>query len=261
MTRPRRYFPLAFAALCLAASLGGVAVSSAQDRLVFKDGHVQEGEVTGMSGPAVLMTVATASGAPGQISFNLGLLSRVDAAPPPAYSGGIATYGAGDWDKALAALKPLADQFRGLPTPWAQQAAALLGDIYIEKNDLARAEAAYNDYRKLYPSVGGNSARFNLGQARLAFARNNLGQAKQQLEPILALALKSPADAARADASTYGQAFYLRGQISEKEGNAQAAFENYLRTVTLFYQDGSATARAQKSADTLRSAHKDLVAP
>lgn len=245
-------------ALCLP---GSVIPLRAQDRLIFKDNHVQDGKVVGMNGPSVLMNVVTSAGNTGQISFSLGLLNRVEAAPPPAYQAGMTAYGAGDWDKALAALKPVAEQFKGLPTPWAQQAAASLGDIYIEKNDLARAEAAYNDYRKLYPAGGASTLRFNLGQARLAFARNNLPQATKQLDGIIALALKDPADASRTDSSAYGQAFYLRGQIKDREGDAQAALGDYLRTVTLFYQDAPTTARAQKNADALRAAHKELVAP
>ncbi len=246
---------------CLAALGLGWQPLRAQDRLVFKDGHVQDGKIVGMSGPTVLMTVTTASGAPGQISFNMGLLNRVDAAPPPAYNAGVAAYGVGDWDKALAALKPVTDQFRGLPTTWAQQAAGMLGDIYVEKNDLPRAEAAYGDYRKLYPATSGNSVRSNLGQARIAFARNNVSETKRALEPITTAALKNPADASRSDAAAYGQAFYLRGLIREKDGDAPGALEDYLRTVTLFYQDAATTARARKAADALRAAHKDLVAP
>lgn len=256
-----RVCPLWLLVLCWLAMVGGFSSAWAQDRLTFKDNHVQEGKVVGMNGSTVLLSLSTASGAQGQIGFDLRLLSRVDAAPPPAFNPGMAAYAAGDWDKALAALKPITEQFRGLPTLWAQQAAATLGDLYVEKNDLAHAESAYNDFRKLYPTPGGNSLRFSLGQARIALARNNPAQARQQLEPLTRLALKDPADASRTDAAAYGQAFYLLGQIQERDGNLPAALEAYLSTVTLFYQDGATTARAQKSADGLRAAHKDLSAP
>lgn len=256
--RPPAVLVAAFFATLL---LGGGFSVRAQDRLVFKDGHFQDGKVVGMSGSTVALSVATASGAPGRIGFDLSLLTRVEAAAPPAYGVGMTAYGSGDWEKAFSALKPLVDQYRGLPTPWAQQAAGTLGDLYLEKNDTAKAEEAYNDYRRLYPTAGGNSVHYSLGLARIAFARSNLPLARQQLEILTALALKNPAEASRTDAAAYGQAFYLRGQIREKAGETQAALEDYLRTVTLFYQDNATTARAQKSADALRAAHRDLVAP
>ena len=247
--------------VCSVMLFVAVDMARAQDRLLFKDGHVQEGKVTSMSGGTVMINLNSASGAAGQIGFDLRLLNRVEAAAPPAFHAGMTAYVAGQWDQALADLKPVAEQFRGLPTPWAQQTLATLGDLYIEKNDLARAEAAYNDYRKLYPSAGGNSLRFSLGQARIALARNDLAPAKQQLESMTSLALRDPTNVSPSDTAAYGQAFFLLGQLQEHQGQTQAALENYLRTVTLFYQDAASTARAQKSADTLRATHKDLAAP
>ena len=205
----------------------------AQDRLIFKDNHVQQGKVTGMSGNTVMINLNTASGAAGQIGFDLRLLTRVEVAPPPAFHVGMAAYAAGEWDKALADLKPIAEQFRGLPTPWAQQTFATLGDLYVEKSDLVHAEEAYNDFRRLYPAAGGNSLRYDLGQARIAFARNDAVKAQQQLEPIARLALRNPTDASRADAAAYGQAFCLLGQLQERAGHPAEALEDYLRTVTL----------------------------
>ncbi len=231
----------------------------AQDRLFFKDNHVQEGRVTGMSGNSVMVNLTTASGAPGQIGFDLGLLSRVEVAPPANFPVGNAAYAAGDWNKALAIFKPITEQFRGLPTEWMRQAFAVLGDIYVEKNDLVRAEVAYNDFRQLYP--GGNSLRFNLGQARIAMSRANDAAARQQLDPIVNAALQNPAGVSRAEGSAYGQAFYLLGQLQEKAGKPAAALEDYLRTVTLYYEDSATATRAQQRADALRAAHKDLAAP
>lgn len=248
-------------ALCLSA-FAGASTLCAQDRLVFKDNpaHVQEGKIVGLNGSTVLINVATTSGA-GQMGFDLGLISRIDSPPPAAFQTGNAAYNAGQWDKALAALKPLVDQFRGLPTDWARQATGMLGDLYIEKNDLPKAETAYNDFRRFYPATAGGTLRASVGQARIAFARNNAALAEQQLEPIKLAALKAPAEVSQLDGAAYGQAFYLSGQIHERAGDHQSALEDYLRTVTLFYQDPGVSARAQSSADALRAAHKDLSAP
>lgn len=247
--------------LWLAAALASFAgAAQAQDRVYFKDNRVQEGRVTGMNGNTVLLTIAAGAGA-GQIGFDLRLIARVDAAPPAAFPAGYAAFQAGEWDRALAALKPIADRFRGLPTEWARQAVGALGDAYLEKNDLPRAEAAYNDYRKYYPQGGANGLRGNLAQARLAFARKDAATARQRLEPITQAALKAPTQISSADSAAYGQAFYLLGQLREKDGAYQAALEDYLRTVTVFYQDKTAAAGAQKNADALRAAHQEIAVP
>ena len=254
----RRAFSAA-AACCLLWSFSAPPLR-AQDRLEFKNSPPQTGKIVGMSNGNVLISVALASGT-GQMSYNESLLSRVVMAPPPAFQAGVAAGQAGNWDQALADLKPLVDQFHGLPTDWAQQAAGLLGDIYLEKKDYAKAEAGYNDYRRLYPEAPGGALRVSVGQARIAFARNNAAQAKQQLQGIVQTALKSPALVTKTDGASYGQAFSLLAQIQEQEHNYPEALENYLRTVTLFYQDNAVTAHAQQSADTLRSAHPGLTAP
>ena len=254
-----RYAAAVSVGCCLLWSLGPAA-GRAQDRLDFKNSPPQVGKIVGMNNGNVMIDVAMATGS-GQMSYNLNLLSHVSMLPPAAFQSGLTASQAGNWDKALAELKPLADQFRGLPTDWAQQAAGVLGDIYIEKKDFAKAEAAYNDYRRFYPEAPGGLLRVSVGQARIAFARNDAAQAKQQLQGIVQAALKNPALVTKAEGAAYGQAFYLLGQMQEQEHGYQEALEDYLRTVTLFYQDNAVATRAQQSADTLRSTHKGLVAP
>ena len=259
-TRAGKFLRHAALLVCL-FTVAGLAGAQAQDRLVFRDNHTQDGKVTGMSGTQVMITLTTANGAAGQMGFDLGLLSRVEVAPPPEYQAGMAAYQAGSWDKALAVLKPLAAKFRGLPTEWMRQTAAVLGDLYVEKKDIASAEASYNDFKRLYPGGTGNALRSTVGQARVAFAKNNAAAVKQQLAPVTEAALKSPATVTKSDGVAYGQAFYLMGQLEERDGAFQAALEDYLRATTLFYQDASVAANAQKSADALRAAHKGLTVP
>ena len=50
-------------------------------------------------------------------------------------------------------------------------------------------------------------------------------------------------------------------RLQERDANFQGALENYLRVVTLFYQDATLTSRAQKGADELRAVHKNLAVP
>ena len=259
MSSPSLSVPLRLTAILSLAIIAGVAKLHAQDRLTFQDNHVQDGKITGMNGNTVLLNVATSTGT-GQVGYDQGLIKSIDSPTPPAFQAGYAAYAAGQWEKALASLKPLVATYRGLRTDWAQQATGYLGDVYVEKNDLTDAEAAYNDYRRLYPGAA-NTPRATLGQARIAFARNNAAAARQGLEPIKQAAMMNPASVTQLDGSAYGQAFYLSGQLNEREGKYQAALEDYLRTVTLFYQDAGVTGRAQKSADVLRAAHKDVSVP
>ena len=216
----------------------------------------QEGRITGIQGEAILLNLPN-----GKTSVPLAQVVRVDAATPPSYATGIAAYNAGNFDKALADLRPIGDAFRGLPTDWAQQTLAALGSIYLEKNDVAKAEAAFNDYRKFYPKAPGNQLQLSVAQARIAFAKKNVPQARQALESIIQTALKSPAEVTRGDGAAYGQAFYLLARLQEGEKNYQGALENYLRVVTLFYQDAAVATRAQKAADDLRAAQKGLTVP
>jgi tetratricopeptide (TPR) repeat protein len=178
-------------------------------------------------------------------------------APPPEYAQGYQAYSSGDLPKALASIKSVTDRYKGLPTEWAQYATGILGDIYVATGDFTRAEAAYNDFKKLYASAGGgNSATAEVGLARIALARKDTAGAKARLDPIIAEALKEKS-IAPAKALAYSQAFLVSGQLKEQAGNAQGALEDYLRTVTLFYHDRLAVSAAQQRADALRARDKE----
>ena len=237
------------------------AQTPAPDRVVLKTGEQQVGKVLGVSNGQVQLEISTGSAA-GRLTFNLAQISRVEASAPAAYTAGVAAFEAGDFDRALAALKPVAETFRGLPTDWARDAAALLGDIYLEKKDLARAEAAYADYAKVYGGGGGgDSVRTTVSLARLALAKGDAAGARARLEPLAAAALQNPLKASSAEAAAYGQVFLLLGRQQEAAGDWPAALTSYLRTVTLFYRDRAAVAAAQKAADALRAVHPGVIAP
>lgn len=225
---------------------------------IFRQGNPtpDEGRMTGVQGEAIQLTIPG-----GKTSVPLAQVARIEAADPPSFKPGIDAYNAGNYDKALADLRVLGDNYRGLPTAWAQQSLAALGNIYLEKNDIAKAESAFNDYRKYYPKAPGNQLQTSVAQARISFAKNNAALAKQQLDAVIKGALKAPAEVTRPDGAAYGQAFYLTARLQERESNFQDALENYLRVVTLFYQDPAVAARAQKAANDLRAAHKDVSVP
>lgn len=234
--------------------------ATAEDRVILKTGEQQSGQVLGVKDGHVQLAIV-AGPTTGKLSFRLEQISRVEADPPPGFREGVAAFEAGDSDRALRALEPVAESFRGLPTDWARQAAALLGDLYVEKGDLARAEAAYAEYAKVYGGAGVGSARAQVGLARLALAKGDRADAKARLEPVAAAALKNPVALPRADAVAAGQACLLLGQLAETVGDTASALTHYLRTVALFYEDRAAVAAAQKAADALRAAHPGLIAP
>ena len=177
---------------------------------------------------------------------------------PPEFAAAQRALSAKDYPAAQKALQAL-EKYRGLPAEWAQQATAMLGDLYIEMGQTEKAETAYKDFQRLYPAAQGGP-QAEVGMARLAVAKKQYDAAKTKLEPIVTKALGEknvPANLAYA----YSQTFYLTGQIKEAAGDFTGALESYLRTVTLFYGDRTAVAQAQEKADELRKAHPEIFIP
>lgn len=243
----RRCFPFHQLLFLLATSLLFHRAATAQEKIVKTDGTTQDVRITGVSDSAVMVQVSG-----GTIGVPLSTISKVIMPAPADYAEAMTALEAKDYGKALAAAKAVASKFKGLPTDWARQATAMIGDLYVVLNDLPKAEAAYQDFQKTYPGQG--STQTDVGLARIAFSKKNYDAAKQKLEPIKkqALALKGvPPDGAPA----YGKAFCLLGQIEEAQGDYSNALQDYLRTVTLFHGDRTAVAAAQEKADALRKEH------
>lgn len=242
--------------LLLAAAVAGLlpAGLSAEDSLTFRDGRKQDGKILGVSAGTVEMEIKLPNGSAGKIGFPVASIGSVAMETPTSVRTGLAAYDAGDFAKALSELRPVSEKYRGLPTDWARRVAAVMGDVYLENKDLTRAEAAYAEYGRAYPG-GKASLRSNVGIARLAAAKGDQAKARQLLEPIAKAALEdtAPSDA---DGAVYGQVFFLLGQAREAEKDYQNALQDYLRAVTLFYQDRAVAASAQKAADALRTAQK-----
>lgn len=227
------------------------SLSDAQDKITKKDNQVQDAKIVGMTGSTVMVEVAG-----GKFGIPLTDISAVSMAAPAQVAAANAAFAGKDYPKALASAKAVVDQFKGLPTDWAQQMTGLIGDIYLAQEKLPEAEAAYKDFQKAYGAKGG--AQTDVGLAKIALAKKDFSGAKAKLEPIVAKALGEKSSAPEI-APAYSQAFFLMGQVNEAEQDYPAALENYLRTVTIFYQDSSSVAAAQKSADALREAHHVIV--
>jgi tetratricopeptide (TPR) repeat protein len=251
-----RFLPqqLLFAAGCsvlLASGAIGQAPAAGQATFKVRGGTagVQQGTVLGAGPKGVEIRIGAQT-----VTLPPAMFESFQMAPPPEYRAGFEALTAKDYAKALTLIKSVTDKFKGLPTDWAQYATGLLGDIYMAQEDFAKAEAAYNEFTRLYKNA--SSATSQVGLARIALAKKDLAGAKSRLEPILADALKQK-NIAPANAIAVSQAFAVSGQIKEADGNLQGALEDYLRTVTLFYHDPAAVALAQEKADALRSRDKN----
>lgn len=221
------------------------STASAEDSVRQNNGVVRAGQITGVRNGSVMIKFG-----PGEIGVLLTQVTSVSMAVPSGVTRGLELQEAGKAAEALAVLKPVADQFGGLPVDWAQKATASIGDLYLSLDKPAEASAAYAKFKQLYPGAG-LSLQADVGMARVAAASNKLAEAKAALTPIITNALTKP-DITKAESAAYGQAYFTLGNIAEKENNPSVALENYLRTVTIFYADRATTARAQERADALR---------
>ncbi len=224
----------------------------AQDKLVLRDGRTQQGKIVGYSNGNVQIQVGA-----GTIGIPAATVTSVVMAAPSEWTAAQAAYARKDYAKALEGTRAVTAKFKGLNTDWARQATGLLGDLYVALNKLPEAEAAYTDYQKLYGAAGG-SLQSEVGLARIAVSKKDFDAARSKLEPVVSKALEEKAPPAPATAAIYGQALYLMGTVQEAQGQKKDALENYLLTVTLFYQDAAATAAAQQRADALRAEDKEL---
>ena len=250
MKLSRRFLPLQLLFLC-AALLLTCSLAHAQDRIVTKDGRVQSVKVVG----ANISTVQVQVG-PNVLPIPMANVSQIVMAVPAEYSAGIEAYKNKDYVKAIVSIRGVSEKFKGLPLDWARNAASVLGDIYLAINDVAKAEAAYKEFQRIYPGAGGVATE--VGMARIAVAKGDFDSAKKAIEPIAETALQEK-NPSRELTSAYGQAFFVLGQIKEKEGDLAAALENYLRSTTLFATDPVSASAAQEKADALRKANKITV--
>jgi len=236
------------AALAVASTL---ASSLAQDVVVQKNNQSREGQITGFANGSIKIKIG-----PVETSIPMDQVASVKKAPPKAYDDALAAWQKGSAPQTLATLKPLVETYRGLPTPWAERASALLGDVYLSLDQLPNAESAFAAFQKAYP----NSASLSdVGLARLAISKKDYAAAKAKLAPIVAES-ETVIQADPSKNATYGQACYLMGMINEAEGNFPDALKNYLSAVTVFSEDKAIASKAQERADILIK-EKQVIVP
>ena len=232
-----------FLATVLAAALCVVPVGAwSQDTVVQKDGGRREGEVTGVRGGSVRIKIG-----PAETGVPLDKVASVEKEAPPAFEKATEDWSAGNAAAALAALEPLAENFKGLPTPWAQRSLSMLAEIYLAEGKTAEADAVLKDFRTFYPGAA-SSLDLLLGQ--LALSRQDISSARQKIEPLAAAARQSKLPAG-SEPTVQSQALFLMGRIEEASGDKPRALENYLLVTNIFNDDPKSTASAAERASAL----------
>lgn len=235
---------LLFLAACGLSILGGDAFGQGlAATLKLKTGAVQQGAITGVSASGVGIQLTTG----GSISIPLAQIESISMAPPPEYGLAMQAVAAKDIPKASSIINSLVAKYKGLPADWAQQATALAGFLALQSGDMARAEAAFGEFKKAYPSA----PEGKIGSAAIAASKKDFATAKSLIGPIVEDALKQK-DVPVANRFAYSRAMYISGLVKESEKDLPGALEDYLRTTTIFYHDTAAVASAQEHADVLR---------
>lgn len=217
---------------------------SAQDTLIFANGQRREGEILGVRDGRIRFKAG-----PAETSIPLEQVTSARMTPPAKFEEMLAAWQTGDTAKTLSLLKPLVENFLGLPAAWVERAAALLGTVLVESGDLPAAEAAFAAFQEAYPEA---QSLADLGVARLAVAQGNFAEAREKVLPIVETA-RQTLFAESGKSAEFGQALYLMGQIQENEGNYPEALDHYLLAVTVFYEDAAVTAKARERSDALAS--------
>ncbi len=230
-------------AFCLAIWGNAALAQAPQGAIKMKTGATQQGVITGVTASGVGLQLA----AGGSISIPLAQIESVSMAAPPEYNLAMQAVAAKDLPKASATINSLVLKFKGLPADWAQQAMALSGFLALQTGDLAKAQLAFDDFKKFYPAA----PEGKVGTAAIAASKKDFATAKSLIAPIIEDALKLK-DVPLGNRFAFSRAFLVSGMVKESEKDFSGALEDYLRTTTIFYHDTAAVASAQDRAETLR---------
>ncbi len=138
------------------------------------------------------------------------------AVVPPEFAQAQKALEAKNYDAALTALKAL-EKFKGLPADWAQQAAAMLGDLYLEKGEMPKAEAALHGFPAALSPAQALQSRGRPGPARDREEGFRHGEGEARAGRRQGCARKRASTSAARLA--YSQAFFLLGEVKEAEGD------------------------------------------
>jgi hypothetical protein len=188
----------------------------------------------------------------GSIAFPLANIETVSMSPPPEYDVMQKSVSQRDTEKAGQAALGLTAKYKGLPVGW-MKTVYVTAISYLIGKDLPKAKAMNAEMNQLYPGGGGLQAKVN--GALISIEEKDMLAATDALVGVTQEALKAKSVPSE-NALAYSQAFYALGRVQEADGKLQDALENYLRTVTIFFNDPSSKAAAQERADALRARNR-----
>jgi len=239
---------LALASACL--TLRAVA----DDQIVQTNGQTVVGHITGVSGGAATILTRTSTGGTAQFPVMISDIKSITMDAPPEVKQA-ETPGTAPAD-VIHALEGPANEYAGLPAKWVVDAMAQLGDAYSQIGQTDKALVIYNKIGSLYP----DSPYVNIANASRAQVDVDAGKFDDALKIVEPIVEKANSDLAPSpvDGATYARAFIVYGRVMAAQKKLPQALEAFLTVKTMFYQNPSSVAEADRYAQDLRSKNPGL---
>ncbi len=247
---PRRLVKLA--GLLALAFLLPILQAGADDLIKKKDGTTISGQIAGVSGDQIAISIRNSNGSPGKTSCYITDVQSITMAPPAAVAN---LKGAAPAD-VIAALEPLVKQFGGLPADWVVDAMGQLANAYAAVGQADRAVATYNQIDTFYPGSKYHAQAVS-GKAGLSLKQGKIDEALAAVQPIVDQANQDIAPSP-SDGALYAKAFLVQGQALEAQKKPRDALKAYLTVKTMFYQNPDLAQQAEQLARNLRDQNPGL---
>lgn len=224
-----------------------------QDQIRLKSGEVLDGSVVKYEEATGTLTFKFDKGT---LGYGQADLAEVKMKERSGVAEGRKALTEGKMEEVITAWKGPVNEFVGINNPWVLECAAGLGQAYLAQGKVADAEVLYGRMKKSYSS-GPAALRAEVGLAE-ATAGRDLDGLLQKLKALEGQ-LKEGLRPLREDREALAEYYYARGEAYEKKGDAKKALEDFLRVSVLYPEPASLGKRAEKRAEALRQANKDLV--
>lgn len=224
----------------------------ADDQITKKDGTVITGQITGVSGGQVMVSIRSPNGGIAKLSYDLSLIQSVTMTPPAA----LATIQGAEPAAVITALEPVVKQYAGLPADWVVEAMGQLATAYNAQGQADHAADIYNQIDTLYPNSKYH-AQAVAGKALLSLKQGKIDEAIADVQPTIAEANKNLAPSP-GEGRLYANAFLVYGQALQAQKKLPQALEAYLTVKTMFYQNPALVEQADQLAKSLREQNPGL---
>lgn len=227
--------------LVAAAALIFTALAAqAAPYVVLKSGKKVEGQrIRAKSNGTIELTTAQ-----GTVTYPKGSYRRAYADRPAEMNQAKQALKAGKADEAVKLLNTLARSYKGLG--WDIEASKLLPQAYMMAGDFDKAVKGLEKFMRSEPSVKGDPG-FQMVYAEALMKAGEFSK----LERILDQSIKSGTREAAAKAQN------LRGDMLMEQGQTEAAFLDYMRTITFFKKQADSAAEAAYKAGVCLETMRD----